>query len=78
MMRLLRQYMDRVPVSDMRAGDVLHFSFALMPHHAAFYTGADNRMIHAYNGGTRTVIETGYTGKWPGRLHSVYRYRGLM
>lgn len=80
MMQLLRKYTDHVRGgSKLEAGYILHFAFKnkKMPQHVAIYTGEDNRIIHAYNSGRKIVIETGYTGKWPRRIHSVYKYRGV-
>lgn len=74
---LLRRFMRQVRDNELQAGDVLHFTFGLLPQHAAIYTGADNKIIHAYNSGRKVVIQTSYTGKWPARLQGVYRFRGL-
>lgn len=76
MMELLRTYCDHRRGFEPQIGEILHFSFAVLPQHVAIYA-PNNRIIHAYNSGRHCVIETSYLGKWPKRLHSIYRYKGV-
>lgn len=76
MMELLRTYCNHRRGFDPQVGEILHFSFAVLPQHVAIYTHND-RIVHAYNSGRRCVIETSYAGKWPKRLHSIYRFKGV-
>ena len=81
MMRLLRHYLTLIRTGVPQTGDVLHFCFQALPQHVAIYTGPqDNRIIHSYNSSqpsAQRVIETYYAGKWPKRLHAIYRFQGL-
>lgn len=77
MMRLLRKHLSIVRSGEPQAGDVLHFSFRILPQHVAIYTGGDNRMVHSFNSGKHQVIENGFVGPWPRRLRTIYRFKGV-
>lgn len=77
MVELMRQYMRRINLEQMQAGDWMHFQFSRIPQHIGMYTG-DGGMIHATNQvGVERVIEIPLTQKWRDRLAGVYRYKGV-
>jgi cell wall-associated NlpC family hydrolase len=62
-----------VPLTDLRAGDVLVFASRLMPGHCGLLTG-EGTVIHAYDSpSVRAVVETPLDARWRARLVGVFR-----
>jgi NlpC/P60 family putative phage cell wall peptidase len=72
------RFLDRVPVADARAGDVLVMRFAENPQHFAIVSNdAPQRIIHAY-AQARRVVEHGLDALWRSRIVRAYRFRGIV
>ena len=70
-------YLDPVPRSDMRPGDVLLCKFKAEPQHFAIMSGSDpSMMIHAY-AQARKVVENRIDDTWLSRIMLVYSFRGI-
>lgn len=67
----LNKYYIRVPVIEMRPGDILLFKIDGNPQHLAIKT--DKGIIHAYAPGPRRVEEVSFASPWPERLIGVWR-----
>ena len=74
-------HMDRVPITAMRAGDVLMLRIENDPQHFGIVTevpgaGGVARFVHAFSKVGRCV-ETSLDRFWHSRVVAVYRFRGL-
>jgi len=76
---LCDQYMHRVPLADVRPGDVLLMAFASPPRHLGIvgdYPGGGLSLIHAY-AQMRKVVEHRLDAEWMGRAVAAYRLPGV-
>lgn len=76
----LRAFMREVPKEQMRLADVLWMQWRRdLPMHLGIVAERDGRqtLIHALSDIGR-VVEHGLTVEWRARIHSVWRYPGLM
>lgn len=70
------RFLDRIPVADVRVGDVLVMAFEKDPQHFAIVSRIDPMyLIHAYTS-VRSVVENG-AGIWHAKVLRAYRFRGI-
>jgi cell wall-associated NlpC family hydrolase len=69
-----QDYLVRVPVSQIQAGDVLLMKFTGDPQHLGLFTGEN--IIHAYES-VGKVVEHGLTAEWKRRIVRAYRFVGV-
>lgn len=83
----MRLFLRRIRPSKALPGDVLWLQWRDdLPMHLAILAEHKGRrtIIHAYSGAATPafpegrVVEHGYAAEWPGRLHSAWRYPGLV
>lgn len=70
----IEEVLDRKP----RIGDILLFRIRKHPQHVALVipsNTADLGMIHAFNGGTKQVVQHDLADYWKKRIVSVYRLK---
>lgn len=83
LMYLCRTYLDEVPSTDARPGDIPVMRFPGTRHIGIFgdYPGGHLSLIHAYSRAPRKVVEHLYTDEWmrtqQASLMSVFRFRGI-
>ena len=70
-----RKYLDEIPVTKARAGDIILFGFRerFPAHHLAILTG-DRTIIHSYMD-VGAVVETAYNEEWRHMARFAFRYR---
>jgi cell wall-associated NlpC family hydrolase len=69
-----QEYLVRVPIANIQAGDVLLMKFTGDPQHLGLYTGEN--IIHAYES-VGKVVEHGLTADWQRRIVRAYRFVGV-
>lgn len=67
-------HFDRVPFTEIRAGDIGFFKFKAEPQHLAFFT--DIGVLHAYMQ-VGKCVEHSYSSPWPERFVQAYRFKGI-
>jgi cell wall-associated NlpC family hydrolase len=69
-----QDYLARVPVAQIQAGDVLLMKFAGAPQHLGLFTGEN--IIHAYES-VGKVVEHRLSDEWKRRIVRAYRFVGM-
>jgi cell wall-associated NlpC family hydrolase len=74
----IEKQMLRIPLSELRPGDVLAFTFLRDPQHAAIVTQTAPvlKIIHAHMR-VRKVVEHALDDAWMRKITSAYRFKGL-
>ena len=74
----IRRVMTEIPVTDIRAGDVIALKDSAYPFHVAFVSEkyGVTHIIHAH-ARRRMVVEEPYTGEWPGLTTHAFRFPGI-
>lgn len=68
---------QEVPIDDIQPGDIALFRIKKLPQHLALITQGSYglNMIHAYNGGSKQVVEHNFADFWKQRLVALYRIK---
>jgi NlpC/P60 family putative phage cell wall peptidase len=70
-------FLDRIPFSAVKKGDILIFKFVDEPQHFAIVTSTNPLyMVHAY-AHDRKVVHHGFNDVWKQRLVACFRFRGI-
>lgn len=70
-------FLDRVPMSDLKLGDILIFKFVEEPQHFAIVTESTPiYIIHAF-AHARKVVEHRFDQTWKDRVVACYRFRNI-
>jgi len=73
--KMVERHCERIPVGELRHGDLLMFAFRGEPQHLAIYTAAGT-LIHAYQD-VKKVVEHDFDGVWRERLRGCYRLKEI-
>lgn len=61
--------------ANLKPGSILWLKILGDPMHLAIYTG--ETIIHAVSSGPAQVVEHGFRGPWPKRIHAILEWQGL-
>jgi cell wall-associated NlpC family hydrolase len=71
-------YLESLPTnSEIQVGDILLFKIRKHPQHVGLVTSLNGKlgMIHAYNGGSKKVVEHSLADYWKNKIVGIYRIK---